>query len=128
MPFGITSKKILGFLLVFSFLSFLPIQALAAGIDIPFGGIVIKPVWCPCSANFAIRIIPIGATPPPPIILMYQPGVTTLYAFWNILKPGTYLLGTYSPVPIPCLSIVFCIPDPRVLGGGPLIRMVGTSQ
>lgn len=117
------SKKITTMTVIMAFVLLLPAYA-SAQAGLPFGGIIIKPIFCPCSANVALRIVPIGATSPH--IVMFQPGVSTLYAFWNILKPGTYLLGTYGP-PVPCLSIVFCIPDPRVIAA-PIIIMTGTSQ
>lgn len=99
-------------------------QALTPGL--PFGGIITFVVPCVCSGNAVIYNIPIGKTSLPALI--FQPGISVLYSFYQIYKPGTYILGTYGP-PTPCIFLYLIICAPWLLTpAAPLIEMVGTSQ
>lgn len=117
---------ILVVLMFFYPLSFL-IPKQAEAISLPFGGIIIFPVPCICSYSLLIHIIPIGASSPPAV--NFIPGVSQLYSFFNLFRPGAYLLGTYGP-PSPCFILVpfppFCIPYP-LAPAAPTIILVGTS-
>ncbi|OJI08021.1 MAG: hypothetical protein COX02_02525 [Candidatus Vogelbacteria bacterium CG22_combo_CG10-13_8_21_14_all_37_9] len=110
-------KFILG-ILIFSQVA-VPLVARAVG-TIPFGGIVTGVIPCLCSGNFLIIQKPVAG----PAMLMYQPGVSRLYQYGQILVPGTQILGNAS-VPVPCveLIVIFCVP----IYTAPLITMVGTS-
>ena len=111
-------------ILVFSLMvNLIPTKA-SAGPGFPFGGKVIKVIPCTCSANLLIATVPIGPTSPP--FLIFGPS-SILYQFYQIFRPGAYLLGNYGP-PVPCLVYIGigCIPMP-LAPTAPLILMVGTS-
>ncbi|MEK7091921.1 MAG: hypothetical protein AAB900_02950, partial [Patescibacteria group bacterium] len=99
-----------------------PVLANAAGSvgTIPFGGVVAGVIPCLCSGNFVIIQKPVAGPP----TLIYQPGVSRLYQYGQILVPGSHILGN-ATVPVPCIQlvIIFCIP----IYTAPLITMVGTS-
>lgn len=76
---------------------------------IPFGGPVTAVAYCPCSGNLAIVV-----GPPGPGIFMYQPGASTVYSFYQIFRPGPWVLGTYTPggscmmfIPYGCAPMLF---------------------
>jgi hypothetical protein len=89
----------------------------------PFGGIVAEAIWCNCSLNWLIIYAPVRPGTMPKA-LSYRPGVSTLYSYYQILKPGAWVLGTTVG------------PDPCVMGGeceihinfSELIQIVGTSR
>lgn len=69
----------------------------------PFGGPITVVnmftviVGCPphiVVSNYANMGIPVGLAPVPS---------TIYYRYGNLVKPGTFVLGNYTPVPIPCL-------------------------
>lgn len=99
-----------------------PVFANATGSvgTIPFGGVVAGVVPCLCSGNFVIIQKPVAGPP----TLIYQPGVSRLYQYGQILVPGSHILGN-ATVPVPCIQliIIFCVP----IYTAPLITMVGTS-
>ena len=66
-------------------------QKLSAAFPLAFGGNKILTTPCTCSGGFRLQV-----GPPRPINVLYQPGVSTLFSFYNFLPPG-YILGTYSP-------------------------------
>lgn len=104
------------FLLIFSTVCFLliPFQSQA---QVPFGG---KIAWVqPCfNGNFLINILPVAGSPQ----MVYQPGVSRLYDYGQILTVGVNVLGL-TTVPVPCLIWPF----PPVIITAPMIFMVGTS-
>jgi hypothetical protein len=59
---------------------------------IPFGGQITSVFYCPCSGNLAVVV-----GPPSGGIFMYQPGATIVYAFYQIFRPGPWVLGNYTP-------------------------------
>ncbi len=46
---------------------------------------------CACSGNYLLTI-----GPPRPATLVFQPGVSTPYLFYQIYKVGAWALGNYS--------------------------------
>lgn len=95
----------------------------AAGGAIPFGGRIIYAVACTCSVpNWGIIV-----GPPAGGIFIYMPGISRLYAFYSIFRPGPWVLGTAAGG-APCMQVRgnSCVPDERV-PAGPVIVIVGTS-
>ena len=91
---------------------------------VPFGGIITSAIPCPCSRPFAYMLT---VSPPVPGTVMYVPSVTRLYPFYQIIRPGPFVLGIYYPGSIhPCL--VFVPFGCASIGGGPIINLVGTSM
>lgn len=107
---------LLAMILLFSFLP--PVFGQAAGI--PFGGPITFVYFCGCTANFLITI-----GPPTPGTLIYQPGISLLFPYGQILTPGKFVLGT-SIQPGVCIPLEsLCLaPIPATLG---TIIMVGTN-
>ncbi len=100
-----------------------PTQALA-GPGLPFGGQIIQTLPCVCSLNFLIINRPIGPTSVPNLV--FGPG-SVLYAFYNIFRPGSYILGTYTH---PTICAMWG-PDgcsPPIIIPAMKIFMVGTSM
>lgn len=91
---------------------------MGAAFPLAFGGRVITVTPCTCSAGFQLVI-----GPPRPAQVLYQPGISVLFSFYNFL-PANYALGTYSPGGL-CLTGVppFCATLPTL---GTVIIM-GTS-
>jgi|SRR3989344_312502 len=58
-----------------------------------FGGLRVLTMVCTCSANFLIYVLDYATNRV--LALVYQPGASLLYSFYNIY--GTYLLGSYTP-------------------------------
>lgn len=87
---------------------------------VPFGGPILSVFWCTCSFNLMVNI-----GPPVPIIAMYQPGMTILYLFGQIWRPGAWTLGLWGP-PTACAIVVpyGC----QVIATPPMMVMVGTSM
>jgi len=74
-----------------------------------FGGPITNVFYCPCSWNLAIAV---GL--PSPGLFMYQPGVTMVYSFYQLFRPGPWVLGTYTPggscmqfIPYGCAPMAF---------------------
>jgi hypothetical protein len=87
---------------------------------IPFGGPITSVFYCPCSANLAVVV-----GPPSPGIFMYQPGASTVYAFYQIFRPGPWVLGNYVPGGACMMFIPYgCAPMAFPMG---TINEVGTS-
>lgn len=89
-----------------------------------FGGPLILNVPCTCSGSSLITVQDVRGYP---LQLIFQPGVSILYAYGaGILRPGAHLLGDYIPAPIQCLvkSGGSCIPYGLPIG---IVRQVGTS-
>ncbi|OGZ09727.1 MAG: hypothetical protein A3D65_05365 [Candidatus Lloydbacteria bacterium RIFCSPHIGHO2_02_FULL_50_13] len=93
----------------------------AEAIGIPFGGMSLSVFWCICSFNLWIIVgPPVGGS------FIYQPGLSILYLFGQIYRPGVWLLGLAAPAAVPCL-VPFsggCFP----IGFGLPIEIVGTSM
>ncbi len=101
-----------------AFLAF-PVPASA---QIPFGGPILSVMWCVCSFNLLVVI-----GPPVPVIAMYQPGLTILYLFGQIWRPGAWTLGLWTPQSScwqPWGPYGSCIP----IAFPPHMIMVGTSM
>lgn len=88
----------------------------------PFGGFSINVINCDLSGNFLITNLPSVAGP---ARIIYQKGISKLYEYREIEKPGNWLLGTVS-FPVPCVKEI--AGDPVYLGSYPLIVIVGTSD
>lgn len=85
-----------------------------------FGGQITSVFYCPCSANLAIVV-----GPPSPGVFMYQPGVSMVYAWYQIFRPGPWVLGTYTPGGACMMFIPYgCAPMAAPMG---TITQVGTS-
>lgn len=113
----IFSVCLLAFCIVGIVLLAFPVPASA---QIPFGGPILSVFWCTCSFNLMVVV-----GPPVPVIAMYQPGVTLLYLFGQIWRPGAWTLGLWGP-PTACAIIIpyGC----AVIATPPMMIMVGTSM
>ncbi len=116
-------------LAVLSFVPFTPFPAhntalaqLPFGPEIPFGGANSFAIFCTCSANFLLPIFDYATIRP--LLLVYQPGVSRLYLYYNIY--GRFLLGSYAPVGSQCLMYVGtgCV---RISSNGMLGFLPGTG-
>jgi len=91
------------------------------GIGGPFGGMVsfVQPCTCSCGA-----VVVVG--PPRGGPYLYCPGVTQVFEYFQIPRPGVWLLGLSSP-PAACLIWAgkICVPAPIQPIG--TIIIVGTS-
>lgn len=99
---------------------FLPRASAQLG-TLPFGGFVAGVVYCTCSPG---AIVNVG--PPRGGSFLYVPGATQVFQFFQIPRPGVWLLGNYSPGVGACLVFVGkgCAPIPHQ----GLITIVGTSR
>ncbi len=101
----------------------------APGIGLPFGGYVIFSIPCTCSAGLAVFMAPffpgVGNGVPVPFgALLYQPGISKLFAYYNIGVPTTWHLGNYTPGGACLIGVPpACVPIP-VVG---IMTQVGTS-
>ena len=99
-----------------------PFKALA-GPGLPFGGQIIQTLPCVCSLNFLIINRPIGPTSVPNLV--FGAG-SILYAFYDIFRPGAYILGTYT-TPTVCAMWGPDGCEPPIIIPAMKIFMVGTS-
>lgn len=102
------------------FLSF-PSISDAQGI---FGGRINSFTFCSCNTPPSYLLY-IG--PPVPATVMFVPGASNQFSYYQIPRPGIWVLGAYVPGGIPCLIYVGkgCAP----LGAGTgIISIVGTSM
>lgn len=85
---------------------------------LPFGGVILAVQYCSCSANIAVTTS-MG-------IYSYNPYSTALFPFYQIYRPGAWILGTYVPGAV-CLVGV---PPACTAGSAPFgtIIMAGTSM
>ena len=90
------SKKIIivTVIIVMIFGFHVPNKADATG-GISYGGLKTLTLPCTCSGNAVIYLLDFKTKLP--LVLLYQPGVSWLYQWYNIF--GTYMLGTYT-VPV----------------------------
>jgi len=65
-----------------------------------FGGLILDVTQCTCTGG---NVIDVG--PPRAARVYFVPGFSILYEYFQIKKPGAWVLGTYSP-PTPCLKLV----------------------
>ena len=90
----------------------------------PFGGRIVVSLPCLCSGAWLLQLIPASPALPPQV--MYLPGVSTLYQYGQVFRPGPHVLGTTLGA-YPCIELIpvapYCVP----ISVAPLIRMVGTS-
>lgn len=105
------------FLLFILFLLFMPTYQAKA--QMPFGGRIVASIPCPFSGNFLVTIMPV--TGPPQLI--FRPGVSTLYKYGQIFRPGPNILGRTIGADVCILSIL-----PPIAIPAPLMQMVGTSM
>ena len=72
-------------------------QAQAAFGD-PFGGMSTYVFYCTCSFNIAVTIndLTVGSSNPSPLTLIFQPGVSILYPYGQIYRPGVWTLGLWN--------------------------------
>jgi len=79
-------------------------RAFSTGVggELPFGGVQGFTLICTCSANTLHYIFDYRVKSVLPLV--YQPGVSKLYAKWNIW--GRYFLGSYRPGVRSCLIFV----------------------
>lgn len=89
--------------------------------QIPFGGTIVTVIPCLASGNYMITQIPAAG----PAVVMYQPGISRLYSYFQ-LTPGSWILGNTAGM-VPCLKLVPFPPFVISLGTYPLITIVGTS-
>jgi len=102
---------------LFAAFLFLPGKAEA---QMSFGGRILMSIPCPFSGNFLVTIMPVAGPPQ----LIYRPGVSRLYKYGQIFRPGPNILGKTMGADV-CVLSVFPIP---VAIPAPLIQMVGTSM
>lgn len=94
---------------------------------IPFGGQIISPpLPCTCPP-FGFLMVIKPALPAWPTHLMYFPGISILYPYYQ-MHPGAHVLGLVD-VPIQCLMLTpwGCWPVNPNGPGGFRIQMMGTS-
>lgn len=115
-----TIKALSYFFILSSIFMMFPQKQTDAIIGVTFGGNITSSFFCACSANV---ILTIG--PPSPAVLTYEPGGSILYPFWQIYRPGPFMLGEYYPSTSACLIyvVVGCAPIPTQ----GMISMTGTS-
>lgn len=95
-----------------------PTKAAVPPLGAPFGGVITSVFYCPCSANLAIVV-----GPPSPGTYTYQPGVSMVYPFYQIFRPGPWVKGSYIPGTGVCATGYFCATVPTM----GTISDVGTS-
>lgn len=88
---------------------------------VPFGGQILAVTYCPCSANVAITV-----GPPAGGVFTYD-GSGMVYAFYQLFRPGPWVLGSYIPGSPGCWMFVphGCVPIATPIG---TISEVGTSM
>ncbi len=101
--------------------------AFAAFAGVPFGGMVETVIPCPCDQSFWVFLGP--PVPPPNGLLVSLVAASTppYYLYIKIEKiprVGSWWLGLYAPVQIPCLASPDC--GPIGFGNEPIL--LGTSQ
>lgn len=88
---------------------------------LPFGGLVgfVQPCTCSCGAVVVVGP-PVGGS------FLYCPGITQVFAYYQIPRPAVWLLGLYTPGGA-CLIWAgkLCVPAPIQPMG--TIIMTGTS-
>lgn len=94
-----------------------------AGPGLPFGGQIIATIPCVCSLNLLIINRPIGNTSYP--FLIFGIG-SILYPFFDLWKPGTFIMGNYGLVDA-CVIFVGGDHPCKPIMIAPRIFMVGTS-
>lgn len=57
-----------------------------------FGGKILEVVYCPCSFNLAVTV-----GPPNGGVFTYEPGASIVDSFYQIFRPGPWVLGWYAP-------------------------------
>lgn len=87
-----------------------------------FGGRITAIRYCICSANLEVTV-----GPPSGGVFIYQPGASMLYAYYQIFRPGAWVLGSYSPGGS-CVQLIpgtppWCLPYPAM----GTITQAGTS-
>ena len=114
-PF-VTSIIIVLFLIVTSF----AMRVNSGKAIVPFGGQILSVTYCPCSANIALTV-----GPPNGGIFSYD-GSGMVYPFYQLFRPGPWVLGAYTPGSSGCWQYVVagCAPLLAPIG---TISMVGTS-
>ena len=117
---------VVGVLLAASFFIPMPKTPLVstAGVGtIAFGGRILYATVCTCS----VGSLGILVGPPRGGLFIFQPGVSILSAFYNIFRPGPWVLGTATGV-APCMQVrgPSCVPD-TVVPAGLVILRGGTS-
>ncbi len=112
------------FLLTLAALFFLLVASFGVGIKssnamLGFGGKIVAVRPCLCSANLAVFVVGVKGG-----VYTFQPGVSLLFAQYQIWRPGPWVLGTYAPGGV-CLRYRFlgCTGFPTM---GTMIT-VGTS-
>jgi hypothetical protein len=93
-----------------------------AGPGLPFGGMTTFVQRCTCSCGAVVVVGPPRGGP-----LLYCPGISRVFEFFQIPRTGVWLLGNYAPGGI-CLirRRSSCIPAPIQPIG--TILIVGTSR
>ncbi len=86
--------------------------------QIPFGGRIVMSIPCPYSGNWYLTIAPVAG----PVNVIYRPGVSRLYDYGQVFRPGPNVLGTTMGIDVCVISV-----SPTVAFTAPMIRMVGTS-
>ena len=94
-------------------------QAKAIPLGLPFGGWIGWVTYCTCSFNLLLTVVG-----PSPGNFVLQPGVSIIFPFGQVYRPGPAVVGSYTPGGA---CMVFsgkgCAPEP-VTG---TIIMIGTS-
>lgn len=87
----------------------------------PFGGKITRVRYCNCSLNWRIEYIPVKSGMPS--ALSFRDGISILYQYGQIRRPGAIILGTASG-PDPCIYGHKCHHKKEA----ELIQIVGTSR
>ncbi len=67
-----------------------------------FGGKIVYVHYCPCSANLAVFVLGVKGG-----VYTFQPGVSLLFANYQIWRSGPWVVGTYVPGGV-CLTWKKC--------------------
>jgi hypothetical protein len=72
-----------------------PVQAQAG---LPFGGFSYFVFYCTCSGGIAVHFTDLTIPPMTGgLPLLFQPGISFLYPFGQIYRPGVWILGLWTP-------------------------------
>ncbi|MGM0482660.1 MAG: hypothetical protein ACQEP6_02240 [Patescibacteria group bacterium] len=124
-PLSLKKRTLLLFLVLFlitPFLFFVPeTEKALSNPQNPFGGKINSIKYCPCTPGILLEV-----GPPREATVMYLPGQSTLYAYYNIYKTGVWLLGTHTGSSRSCR--VYSNTGCTTIGSGYVIEIVGTSH
>ena len=93
----------------------------------PFAGVIVEAIPCVCSAGVGLFIV----GPTTAGAFLYEPGLSVLFPFGQIYRPGPFVVGGYIPGAVCMIGIPPACTD-AFMGAGAYpgngtIMMIGTS-